>query len=68
MLSPIGLTPIEIREVTGFSRATKQCEALALMKIPFMVRPNGTPFVASADISNFETPSKSTKDPILNLI
>ena len=68
MFSRVGLTPVEIREVTGFKRATKQCEALALMGIPFKVRPNGTPFVASADICNFETPSKSTKEPILNLI
>jgi tRNA (Thr-GGU) A37 N-methylase len=45
MPNPIGLTPAQLIEVTGRKQVAKQCEALALMDIPFKIRHDGTPFV-----------------------
>ena len=41
----VGLSPSEIREVTGFSYHAKQINALAMMGISYYVRPDGSPFV-----------------------
>ena len=44
----IGLTSDELYQVTHYRNSGKQIHALALMEIPFKVRPDGTPFVARA--------------------
>jgi hypothetical protein len=41
----IGLTQAELQFITGFKYPKKQIHALALMEIPFKVRPDGTPMV-----------------------
>ena len=43
--SSVGLTKAEIEFITGFKYPQKQIRALALMEIPFKVRPDGTPLV-----------------------
>ena len=62
------LSPLEVIQVTGFKIANKQCHALALMQIPYRVRPNGTPVVVrSAVEAEFK---RTTKPPeaVLTLI
>lgn len=61
MRDTIGLTTIQVIEVTGRKRAKDQCAALAQMRIPFRVRHDGTPFVAIADISLAGKPVKQTE-------
>ena len=46
----IGLTSDELHQVTHYRNSSKQIHALALMDIPFKVRPDGTPFVARAAV------------------
>jgi hypothetical protein len=46
----IGLTPNQLQEVTGYKHTKNQLRALALMEIPFKVRPDGTPFVTRTSI------------------
>ena len=58
----IGLTPAELFEVTGFRYPKKQIRALALMEIPFKVRPDGTPFVARAAVAGQTTTPQSTQN------
>lgn len=52
----IGLTPEELYQITHFRYAKKQINALVLMEIPFKVRPDGTVFVARADIEGAYPP------------
>ena len=47
-MSSIFLSPIEVGELTSYTRHGKQCEALRAMGIPFMVNPAGRPIVARA--------------------
>lgn len=44
----IVLTADELYSITHYRRVPKQIEALALMGIPFKVRPDGTPLVFRA--------------------
>jgi uncharacterized protein DUF4224 len=64
----IGLTVAELFEVTGFKYPKKQIHALALMEIPFKVRPDGTPFVARAAIEGPTTRSTPEQEAVLTLI
>jgi uncharacterized protein DUF4224 len=64
----IGLTKAELHEVTGFKYPQKQIHALALMGIPFRVRPDGTPFVARAVIEGPPTRSTPEQEAVLTLI
>lgn len=61
MNNPVGLSAEQLHEVTGFRHSSRQCSALAEMDIPFRVRPNGTPFVALADLTG--APDKNSMDP-----
>ncbi len=65
----IGLTKAELHEVTGFRYPKKQIHALALMDIPFKVRPNGTVFVARVAIEGppTEAESKKKQDWVINI-
>lgn len=63
----VGLLPDELREVTGYRQAAKQIHALALMKIPFKVRPDGSVFIARAWINGQGETSKPTAKPRLCL-
>lgn len=65
----ISLTPAELHEVTGYRYPKKQIHALALMEIPFKVRPDGTPFVARVAIEGQTNESKSQKnqDWVINM-
>jgi len=49
-LASLVLTPDDIRDITGYRIASKQIYALALMDIPFKVRPDGTPFVVRSSV------------------
>ena len=57
----IGLTSDELYQVTHYRYAKKQTHALALMEIPFKVRPNGTVFVARVAIEGPPTEAESIK-------
>jgi Domain of unknown function (DUF4224) len=65
----IGLTVAELIEVTGFRYPKKQIHALALMEIPFKVRPDGTPFVARVAIEGSPTEAEGNKktDWVINM-
>ena len=68
MIQPIALSPAEIQLVTGYKLAKKQIEALALMEIPFKVRPNGTPYVARVDSCSQVIQAQSQNEAVLTLI
>ena len=55
MNTPIGLSPQEVEEVTGYKRPKKQAEALQHMGIPFTPRLNGTIFVARQALATAST-------------
>ncbi len=59
MQRSIGLSPGQLYELTGFKRPKRQCEALAMMAVPFMVRPNGTPFVSMNILETTVVPPKA---------
>ena len=65
----IGLTAAELLDVTGFKYPKKQIHALALMEIPFKVRPDGTPFVARVAIEGppTETDVNKKTDWVINM-
>jgi hypothetical protein len=63
----VGLTPTELYEVTGYRQAAKQIHALALMGIPFKVRPDGNVFIARAWINGQGETSKPKPKPRLCL-
>jgi len=65
----ICLTPDELQLVTHYRNNAKQIHALALMDIPFKVRPDGTVFVARANIEGKSTghQSKKNQDWVINL-
>jgi hypothetical protein len=65
----IGLTRAELHEVTGFKYPQKQIHALALMDIPFRVRPDGTPFVARVAIEgqSIVPNPKKNQDWVINM-
>jgi hypothetical protein len=67
--SSIGLTSDELYQVTHYRYAKKRIHALALMDIPFKVRPNGTVFVARVAIEGqpSATESKNNQDWVINL-
>ena len=67
--SSIGLTSDELYQVTHYRYAKKQIHALALMEIPFKVRPNGTVFVARVAIEGPPTEAESNKkqDWVINM-
>lgn len=68
MNTHICLTPDELYEVTGFRRASKQIEALAIMDIPFKVRPDGSPFVARIAVNDPEDKASARElKAVLNL-
>lgn len=68
-LTSIALTSVELQEVTGYKSVKKQMYALALMEIPFKVRPNGTPFVARSSVdSETSTSRESAPEPVLTPI
>lgn len=65
----LALSPSELTELTGYKIVKKQISALGYMRIPFKLRPNGTPFVAKAVIvDNTEKsappPPKATVRPL----
>lgn len=65
----LALTPSELIELTGYKTTKKQISALVHMRIPFKLRPNGTPFVAKSTIvDNTEKsappPPKATVRPL----
>lgn len=64
----IVLSPQEIKLVTGFNQARKQCNALAQMDIPFRVRPDGTPLVIRANLEGNTAVAPAKPGPILTLI
>ena len=67
----IGLTSDELYQVTHYRSSSKQIQALALMDIPFKVRPDGTPFVVRVAIeAASETATGQTNQPgaVLTLI
>ena len=69
MIHSIALSPDELREVTGYRAVGKQIHALVLMEIPFKVRPNGSPFVARADIEGpVVRPDNDKQEAVLTLI
>ena len=61
----IALTAKQIEEITHRKQSLKQCEALALMGIPFRVRHNGTPFVAVTDINLTQQTTLTVEPPTL---
>ena len=65
----IGLTSDELYQVTHYRYAKKQIHAIALMNIPFKVRPNGTVFVARVAIEGqpAATESKNHQDWVINM-
>ena len=65
----IGLTSDELYQVTHYRYAKKQIHALALMEIPFRVRPDGTVFVARSAIEGEATVpmSKKSQDWVINM-
>jgi hypothetical protein len=65
----IGLTSDELYQVTHYRNASKQIHALALMDIPFKVRPDGTVFVARVAIegSPSETQTNNKTDWVVNM-
>ena len=68
MNTRIGLTPNQLQEVTGYQHTKSQIRALALMEIPFKVRPDGTPFVTKTSIDVPAEEAKAMPEPKLTLI
>jgi hypothetical protein len=67
MTQLIGLSPAELKEVTGYQMPKKQIHALAVMDIPFRVRPNGTVFVARTAVAPAnDNQAKQKIEPIFN--
>lgn len=58
------LTDDDIRLITRKRKSDAQCRALTAMGIPYMVRPDGSPVVFTADVAT-STPRK--KEPRLRL-
>jgi hypothetical protein len=65
----IALNSEELQEVTGYKTARKQIDALALMEIPFKVRPDGTPFVVRSALESQQPVSAlELPEPVLTVI
>jgi len=68
MQERVGLTKEQLIELTGYSRSSKQCEALAFMGIKYWLRMDGTPFVPHSTFNPIGTEKPSALEAKLKLI
>lgn len=64
------LTPEEVGELTGKERKRAQCDALLQMRVPFQIRPDGSPAVLRAAMEaalGYATPNERPKSPRLRI-
>ena len=61
------LSPLEVREVTGFKLHSKQIQALAMMGITYYTRPDGSPCVPRDALSPTDVKRKKTDEWVINM-